>query len=100
MAVQVSRAVIAFEPALDKAGAVGRIARLEETMGALVSRVGIARVPRELTLDHPGTGRNRTRFYMGPAEIAEKPPVVAPMRRQFLEQRQLRLVLVAAPAEA
>ncbi len=97
--MQLARPVIALQPILDKAGAADRISRLEETMDALVRRMSIARIAGERALDQPGPLRYRTSFDVGPAKISEKPPIIVPMRRQLLEQRQLRLVVIAPPAE-
>ena len=69
-------------------------------MHALVCRMSIVQVAGERALDQPGALRNLPSFDVGPAEIAEKPPIVAPVRRQLFEQSQLRLVMVAPPAEA
>ena len=98
--VQLALPVIALQPVLDKAGTTDRIARLEETMDALVRRMRIAQIACERALDQPGPFRYLPGFDVGPAEITEKPPVVTLARRQFFKQRQLRLVMIAAPAES
>jgi hypothetical protein len=92
--------IIAIEPVLDKGGTARRIARLEEAMSALMRRVGIARIGGERSLDQTGAGRDISGLDVGPAEIAKKPPIVTPMRRQCFEQRQLRLMVIAPSAEA
>ena len=69
-------------------------------MDALVRRMGIARIAGERAFDQPGPGGHFAGFDVSPTQIAEKPPVVTPVWRQFLEQRQLRLVMIEPPAEA
>jgi hypothetical protein len=98
--MQVTCSVVALQPILDKPGAAIRVARLEETMDALVRRMSIARIAGERALDQPRPLRNLTGFDIALAEIAEEPPVFAPARRQLFEQSQLRLVMIAPPAEA
>src|SRR5580700_3422534 len=71
----------------------------KKAVDALVRRVSVPRVAGERALDQPGAFLDLAGLDVGPAEIAEKPPIVTPMRRQFFEQRQLRLVMVAPPAE-
>ncbi len=61
---------------------------------------GVARIAFERALDLGGTAGDVAEFDARPAEIGEKPPVVAPMRRQPFEQRQLRFVMVDTAAEA
>src|SRR5262249_8985717 len=91
--------VVIRQPILDKAGAIVRVARLKKTMNTLVRCMRVAPIAGERALDQLGPLRDLTGFDVGPAEITEKPPIVAPMRRQFLEQSQLRLMMIAASAK-
>ena len=97
--MQISRPVIALQPVFDKGGTAGGVARFEKAVDALMRCMGIARVSAEGSLDQPGPGGNLPGFDVGPAEVAEKPPIIIPVRRQFFKQRQLRLVMVAPAAE-
>ena len=47
-----------------------------------------------------GPGSDRAGFNLRPAQIAEEPPILRPMRRQSFEERQLRLVMIEPSAEA
>ena len=100
MAVKMTGAFVPFQPVLDEAGTAGRVTRLEETVDPLMRRVGITRVAGERAFDQAGAGRDLSGLDVGPAEIAEKPPILAPMWRQFFEQLELSLVMIAPSTEA
>ena len=88
------------KPGLDKGDTAGCVARFKIAVDTLVSGVSIAPIAGERTLDQPGADGYLASFNVGPAQIAEKPPIIAPERRQFLQQRQLCLVMVDPPTEA
>src|SRR5215472_2510009 len=100
MAVQLACSLIALQPVFDKAGAIVRVTRLEETMNPLVRCMRIAEVGGERALDQPRALGNLAGFDVGPTEVAEEPPIAVPMRCQFFEQCQLRLVVIATSAES
>src|SRR5579859_7506021 len=100
VAMQLALASVVGEPALDKASAAFRVARLEITVGAGMRGKGIARVALQRALDLCGAAGDIARLDPRPAEIGEEPPILAPMRRQAFEQRQLRLVMVDPATEA
>src|SRR5437667_3771954 len=100
MAMQMPGSLVPPQPVLDKGAAASRVSQLKEPVNALVRCVGIAWVAGERALDELDPDRDLAGFDVGPAEIAEKPPVVTPMRCQFFKQRQLRLMVIAPSAEA
>ena len=61
--------------------------------------IGVVRVERQCPLDLARAGRDIAGFDAGPAEIGQKPPILVPLRREPLQQRQLRLVMVDPAAE-
>ena len=100
VAVEMPRSVVIFQPCLYKTRTPRCVAQFEETMYALVRRMGVPRVAGERTLDQPGPKGDLACFDVGPTQIAEEPPIVTPIGRQFLQERQLHLVVIALPAEA
>ena len=88
------------QPFCEKRSAAGGVAHFEKAVGALMRGMSVPRVAGERTLDERDTGGNVSGLDIGPPQITEEPPVVAPLRRQLLKQRQLRLVVIDPPAEA
>lgn len=84
--MQLALAGVVRQPRLDKAGAAFRVARLEITMGAGMRGKGVARIAFERALDLGGAAPDVVQLDPRPAEIGEKPPVIAPMRRQPFER--------------
>ena len=85
--MQLPSPVIIRQPDFEKGGATRRVTGFEKPMDALVRRMGIPRIAGQRTLDQPGPDLDRAGFDIGPPEIAEKPLILAPRWRQFLEQR-------------
>lgn len=98
--MQLPGPVIIRQPGFEKGGAARRVTGFEKPMDALVRRMGISRIAGQRTLDQPGPDLDCAGFDIGPPEIAEKSPILTPKWRQFLEQRQLGLVMIKPPAEA
>jgi hypothetical protein len=99
MAVQLPSPVIIRQPGFEKDSPTRRVPGFEEPMDALMCRMGVPRISSQRTLDQPGPDLDCAGFYIGPPEIAEKPPILAPRWRQFLEQSQLGLVMIDPSAE-
>src|SRR5580704_14014713 len=100
MAMQVSGAGVTGQPVLDEAGAARGVAGLEIAVRTLVRAMRVLRVEPKRALDQRRPLGDISGLDIGPAEIAEKPPIIrAPARRQHLEQGKLRLVVVAPAAE-
>ena len=97
--MQLPGPVIIRQPGFEKGRPTRRVAGFEKPMDALMRRMGVPRIFGKRTLDQPGPDFDCACFDIGPPEIAEKPPILAPRSRQFLEQRQLGLVMIQPSAE-
>lgn len=97
--MQLPRTLIFGQPRPDEIGSARRVAQFEETMRALMRCVRIPRIAGERALDQPGPSLHLAGFDIGPTEITKKPPILAPMRRQSLQQRKLLFVMIEPPTK-
>src|SRR4051812_18352423 len=99
MTMQLAAAIVSRQPAGDEGGAGISLAGLEIAMRAGVRRNSVVGVERQRSLDFARPDSDSAGFDAGPAEIGQKPPILAPVRREPFQQRQLRVVMVEPAAE-
>jgi hypothetical protein len=99
MAMQLAAAVVARQPAGDKCGTGIGLAGLEIAMRTSVRGKSVVGVERQRPLDFARPDSDGAGFDARPAEIGQKPSILAPVRREPFQQRQLRLVMVEPAAE-
>src|SRR3974390_2595785 len=99
MAMQLAGALVARQPIRQKGAAALGITGFEKAVRPLMRAVGVAWIERERALDKPGSVGDRAGFDLRPAEIAQKPPILRPVRRQLFEQGKLRFMVVTPAAE-
>ena len=99
MAMQRGRAVVAWQPLVDERLAFCRGASLVVTMGAAVHRVGVVGREFESAIEHRDAVVDAAGLDVSPTQGGEEPPVVAPSRRNGLEQRYLLVLEVLETAE-
>jgi len=92
--------LIIRQPSIEEGRPATFVTGFEEAMDPLMGGMRIAWIAGQRALDQSSPRSDLSGFDIGPASIAEKPPIIAPERRQFLQQRQLCLVMVDPPAES
>src|SRR5260370_9876996 len=99
MTVELRRGIVITEPFQEKRDPFSGLAELDTGVRACMSRVGVARIERERALHDLTTPAGIAGLDVRPAEIAQEPPILTPMRRQAPNERPLCLCVVRPAAE-
>src|SRR5579884_191860 len=100
VAVELARRVVTAPPSGEKARAAAGITGLVIAMRAGMRRMRVPRVQRKRAFDQWNALGKRAGLDPRPAEIGEKPPILAPVGGKAFQQGALRLMMVAPPAKA
>src|SRR5579884_4074056 len=100
VAVELARRVVTAPPSGEKARAAAGITGLVIAMRAGMRRMRVPRVQRKRAFDQWNALGKRAGLDPRPAEIGEKPPILAPVGGKAFQQGALRLMMVAPLAKA